>query len=63
MNVLKNVAYVTIISIEQMKFRINHFLGSNEFHRRCREEQYRLHRKNAEHVQQFLETMKKPSNK
>lgn len=62
MNVIQKTTGIAILSVEMMKFKIQHFLKSNEFHKKCREEQYLRHRRNKEYVERFLESMKNSKN-
>lgn len=59
MNVFKGITYITLLSLDTLKFKINHFMESLDFHKRIEREQERRHKEYEEYCKRYLECIEK----
>ena len=59
MNPLKCVAYIAVLSFDELKFKINHFLKMNDFRKKVETEQEKRHKELQEYMAKYLECVEK----
>lgn len=59
MNPIKYVAYIAVLSFDEVKFKINHILKINKFRRSIETEQEKRHRELEAYTKRYLECVEK----
>ena len=59
MNVLKGIAFVAVISYEEVRLKIKHILEINSFRKKVEDEQAKRHREFQAYMQKYLECVEK----
>lgn len=59
MNPIKGVAYIAILSFDELRFKINRILKMNDFRRKIEKEQEKRHQELEAYTQRYLACVEK----